>query len=62
MGSYSTHRIILHSYSTHVALLGTQLVEYGPTHHTLIWFSLNYWEIRDAIYFLQIPSCAKLLL
>ncbi len=26
---------------SHVALFGTQLVEYDPTHHTIIWFSLK---------------------
>ncbi len=49
------HVIILHLWKpssttlnlqTSMALLGTRLMEYGPRHHTIIWFSCNTLSIR----------------
>ncbi len=49
------HVVILHLWKpscttldlqSSMALLGTQLMEYGPTHHTIIWFSCSTLSMR----------------
>ncbi len=44
MGTYSTYwepSCTTRDLRSHVALLDTQLMEYGPTHQTIIWFSIS---------------------
>ncbi len=48
MGSYSTlckSNCTTPNLHSHVALLGTRFVMYGPMHHIIIWFSLIWYRV-----------------